>query len=592
MKSLRIKCNSLYWLFKPFWKYGKGLVISSLLINIILVPLSVILITLLPQTIVDMLETGSHLSEIIKMATLINGIILLLSTVSLAHLTFYDRPASARIDMRIKRDVYLHTLKIDYRYVDSPSYYDDYMWTIDNFAENAKNTNALIQDFCRACILISTLVAVIASVGPIIAAIALAIAIIDLQISNQVIKTYVKQDEDLLLPNRRLGYVHRLFYMNNFIADLKSTNLKNLILRKYDRTSVDAIDIIKSANAKMFYQALMITIARSIGKIILIIYIASNIQSGNIARIGSYITVFLAIESLDRSLHEFSQTIQNGNKLSLYAERMRKFFDLKSEIETTCAGAIPAVGAFSVELKNICFRYENSGFELKNIELSIPPGERVAIVGENGAGKTTLVKLLLRLYDVIGGDILINGVSIKEYNIGSLRERIGVAFQNSNIYALTFLENIELYNKVTQDKLDEIAQSLKLSEILKKNNADFSNEVTKEFDEKGIVLSGGEIQKVALARLMTGDFGLLLLDEPSSSLDPLSEYDMTKMMLNSSNRSTTIIVAHRLSSIRDVDRIILFEDGTIKETGTHDSLMALGGKYCEMFTKQAENYVK
>jgi ATP-binding cassette subfamily B protein len=238
------------------------------------------------------------------------------------------------------------------------------------------------------------------------------------------------------------------------------------------------------------------------------------------------------------------------------------------------------------------FKYENSGFGLKNINLKINSGEKIAVVGENGAGKSTLVKLLLRLYDVTDGDILINNISIKEYDIKSLRKRIGVAFQNPNVYALSFAENIELYNKTDENKLTEILEALGLNDILKKNNADFSVEVTKEFDENGIMLSGGEVQKIGLARLMTGNFGLLLLDEPSSALDPLAEYEMNKIILSHSNLSTTVMVAHRLSTIRDADRIILIEEGNIKEIGTHDELMKMNGRYCEMFTKQAENYTK
>jgi ATP-binding cassette subfamily B protein len=190
------------------------------------------------------------------------------------------------------------------------------------------------------------------------------------------------------------------------------------------------------------------------------------------------------------------------------------------------------------------------------------------------------------LYDVNSGDIVINGVPIKDYYVQSLRKRIGAAFQNPNVYALSFADNINLYNEANIEKIAEISKVLGLDDILKKNNAEITSEVTKEFDEKGIILSGGEVQKIGLARIMTGDFGLILLDEPSSALDPIAEYEMNKLILDSSNKSTTIMVAHRLSTIRDTDRIVLVENGT------HDELMSIYGKYCEMFTKQSENYIK
>ena len=197
----------------------------------------------------------------------------------------------------------------------------------------------------------------------------------------------------------------------------------------------------------------------------------------------------------------------------------------------------------------------------------------------------------MRFYDVDNGSIRINGIDIKSYDVNELRSRIGAAFQNSNIYAMSFSDNIGLYGSADDDTLEYIVNKTGLNNVLEKNHADITTEVTKEFDENGIELSGGEIQKMAIARLFTRDFGLLIFDEPSSALDPLSEYEMTKLILDGSNLTTTIIVAHRLSTIRNVDRIIVVDNGSIKETGTHDELMLLHGEYYEMFTKQAENYL-
>ena len=199
---------------------------------------------------------------------------------------------------------------------------------------------------------------------------------------------------------------------------------------------------------------------------------------------------------------------------------------------------------------------------------------------------------MLRLYDVSSGEILINGHSIKNYDVHALRQKIGVAFQNPNIYAMTFAENISLYNDVSDDKINRIAKQFDFNSVFTKNDAGYDAELTREFDQQGIILSGGEIQKVALARIMYGNFGLLLLDEPSSALDPIAEYKMSELILSAANKTTTIMVAHRLSTTRNADRIVLIDNGVIKEAGTHDELMLLHGKYYEMFTKQAENYIK
>ncbi|MBQ7335150.1 MAG: ATP-binding cassette domain-containing protein, partial [Clostridia bacterium] len=166
----------------------------------------------------------------------------------------------------------------------------------------------------------------------------------------------------------------------------------------------------------------------------------------------------------------------------------------------------------------------------------------------------------------------------------------GVAFQNTNIYAMSYKENLELYDSLSKEKMTDLTELLGLEAVLEKNNADFESELTREFHKNGIMLSGGEAQKIALARVMAHHFGLLLLDEPSSALDPIAEYKMSEIILDAANKSTTIIVAHRLSMVKNVDKIIVMDNGSILEIGTHEELMAAKGKYYEMFTKQAENY--
>jgi ATP-binding cassette subfamily B protein len=271
-------------------------------------------------------------------------------------------------------------------------------------------------------------------------------------------------------------------------------------------------------------------------------------------------------------------------EVSLYSAKIDEFYSAPSNIEPNEDGASVPDGPFELTLVNVAFSYPNSEFKLRNLNFTVKPGEKVAIVGENGAGKTTLSKLLLRLYDLDGGDILYDGVSIKDYNVHELRYKIGVAFQQPQTYAVTVRENLCIYGKADDSILQTNLQKVGL-------NLDLDAEVTREFDENGVVLSGGQAQKLALARLMHSDFGLLLLDEPSSALDPIAEYEIAKLMFDSSD-TTTIMVAHRLSSIRNADRIYLISNGTIAEQGTHDELMALNGKYTDMFTKQAENYVK
>jgi len=300
--------------------------------------------------------------------------------------------------------------------------------------------------------------------------------------------------------------------------------------------------------------------------------------------VGTIAGMFAAAGRLNDMLNQLVSFSGRMMEASLYTDKIRGFFELPSEIEPQTAGIAPPEGAFALELRDVSFSYPNSGFALQNISLSVAPGEKIAIVGENGAGKSTLAKLLLRLYDVGGGEILYDGADVRDYDVHQLRRKIGVAFQDAQLYALSVRENMEAYNAADDATLRDILDKVDL-------HVGLDTAVTREFDDSGVIFSGGQAQKLGLTRLLHGDFGLLLLDEPSSALDPLAEYRMTRLIFEES-RTTTIMVAHRLSTIRNADRIYLIDGGCVAECGTHDELIVLGGRYAEMCSKQAENYVR
>ena len=399
--------------------------------------------------------------------------------------------------------------------------------------------------------------------------------------------------QKLVPVKRRLSYFQRLFYQSEYAADIKSTLVGKKIMDKYDITENENLDIVKRYSKKQALYSILHETTFALTEFIIICYIVYNITVGNIAEVGLYIMMTLAFYRGDSKLRELIDLITGADELSLNAEKLREFFDIESKIESSISGkSILEKTAFSVELKDVSFAYENSAFSLSHINLSINPGEKIAIVGENGAGKSTLVKLLLRLYDVTEGEILIDGNKITGYNIKELRKKIGVAFQKPLVYAMSLEENISLYEDIPISDIEAICEKLGLESIFKKSGADSGTELTKEFNSDGIMLSGGEIQKIALARIMSGKFGLLILDEPSSALDPISEYKMNELILGEANKTTTVMIAHRLSTVRDADKIVLIENGTIQEYGTHDELIELKGRYYEMFTKQAENYLE
>jgi len=247
-----------------------------------------------------------------------------------------------------------------------------------------------------------------------------------------------------------------------------------------------------------------------------------------------------------------------------------------------------------IEFRDVSFGYPGGNkIILQNLSFKVSPGESIALVGENGAGKTTLIKLLTRLYDPIEGDILIDGIDLSDFDLSELRHNIGAIFQDYVQYYLSAKENIGFGNVDKIEDLTEIMRSAEKSgadEFIEQFPNKYETQLGKIFFSDGIELSGGQWQKIALARAFIRDAQILILDEPTASLDAKTEYEVFQRFRELTQGKTTFLISHRFSNVRIADRILVIENGQIVENGNHDELMKLNGRYATMFNMQAEGY--
>ena len=238
------------------------------------------------------------------------------------------------------------------------------------------------------------------------------------------------------------------------------------------------------------------------------------------------------------------------------------------------------------------FRYPNTDrLILKNINIVLRPGESLSVVGLNGAGKTTFVKLLCRLYKPTEGEILVNGIPVCDIPFEEYGKIIAVVFQDFRLFAFSVRENVQMDTRGNADKVSESIAESGLAEKINKLTKGEDTFVYKEFDSEGIEFSGGEGQKLAIARALYKNTPIVILDEPTSALDPIAEYDVYKHFHSLSKGRTSLYISHRLSSTRFTDKIAVFSEGEICEYGTHKELIAIsGGIYKEMFEMQAQYY--
>jgi len=319
---------------------------------------------------------------------------------------------------------------------------------------------------------------------------------------------------------------------------------------------------------------------------------------------------FLAA-SFGRSRDIVQRLLSNASDISeqsLYLKDLFDFFEMKPTI-TTASGSrsIPSVIKEGFVFEDVGFRYPDSErWAVRHINFALKPGERIALVGENGAGKTTLTKLMPRLYDATEGRILLEGVDIREYDLGELRRAVGVIFQDFVRFDMRFDENIGVGEiervrgyldhvdgdgaepAVPAELVDAAEQSLAAS-LLPRFAEGYHQMLGRRF-EGGVALSGGEWQKIALARAYLREAQLLILDEPTAALDARAEYEVFLRFSELVAGRMAVLISHRFSTVRMADRIIVLRDGGIVEEGTHEDLVARGGLYAELFTLQAAGY--
>jgi ATP-binding cassette subfamily B protein len=279
---------------------------------------------------------------------------------------------------------------------------------------------------------------------------------------------------------------------------------------------------------------------------------------------------------------------------AIFLKDLFEFFAMEPQIRSL-PGAIPAPRPIreGFEFRNVNFSYAGSDrLVVQNINFRLYPGEKIALIGENGAGKTTLVKLLARLYDPTGGQILLDGRDLREYDVEDLRREIGVIFQDYMRYDMLVRENIGFGNIDAMDdhpRIENAARKSLAGPLISRLTNGYEQMVGRRF-EGGVDLSGGEWQKLALARAYMRDAQLLILDEPTATLDARAEYEVFQRFSELTRGRTAVLISHRFSTVRMADRILVLADGEIQEQGTHEELLALGGRYAELFELQAAGY--
>lgn len=501
--------------------------------------------------------------------------------------------ATKNVLKQLNNKIFNKAITLDVECYENPDFYDKYQ----------RATNVLAWGyFDLVCHAVASIITCIVSLALVIGTVTaidpaylifLAPVVFVFIIETAKSKLVYKRDVEMTTNNRIKAYIQRTVFLKDFSKDTRTSNIFAVLMERFKNAIDSNVEILRKYGVKLFIYS---TVSSLFSEFIPIIgtYAFATFQFvyGNTLTVSGFSVVLSSINAVRESTLNIARNFDMLVGMALYFQNLREFFDYEPKI--TSGEKMPEKFD-SLEFRNVSFRYPSAEkYALKDISFKIDKAETLALVGVNGAGKSTLVKLLLRFYDVTEGEILYNGINIKEYDLNAYRNIFGAVFQDYKNFAISVYENVVCHECSDEEK--QVAENvLRRSGIWEKISAlpkGADTVITREFDKNGIGLSGGENQKVSAARLFAKDFEFAVLDEPSSALDPIAEYKMYENLIKVTENKTVLYISHRLSSAVLSDRIIVIGDGRVLEQGTHRELMSRNGKYKEMFTLQASGYNK
>ena len=395
-------------------------------------------------------------------------------------------------------------------------------------------------------------------------------------------------------PERReLDYIRFIGASDETAKEVKIFNLADFLTSRFRQLSNKFYTDNKRLIIKRSFWGTLFAILGSLGYYGAYVFIISRAIAGKLS-LGDLTFLagsFRQLRSLLEGILSRFTTVSQG---AIYLKDFFDFFDITPKIKISSnARPFPKPIQTGFTFEDVGFRYVNSEkWANRHLNFTLHAGEKLALVGENGAGKTTLVKLLARLYDPTEGRILLDGYDLREYDLGELRRQVGVIFQDYIRYQMTVSQNIAVGNIAEKENNEMIVNAAKQSladGLVQKLPGKYKQALGKRFNQ-GVELSGGEWQKIALARAYMKDAQLLILDEPTASLDARAEYEVFQRFTELTKGKTAVLISHRFSTVRMADRILVLEKGQLLESGNHDELLQKNGRYAELFYLQAKGY--
>ena len=590
LKSRHSMFSTIFFFVKLLFDISPGLVIGEFVWGILMHVPPRLISVIGVKYIIDTVESGKNLERIFIAVGIIAAVVILSNAFTWVFREFFWNMEREKVYYGLNKKLYAKARQLDEESYDNPDFYNNFILTIESSSDNIQNLLGLVRNYVGNIILLFSIGSVLLTIDPVCLVIILFFIGIFSPISKKIGNLQMQRRVDNTKYHRRSDYFQRIFYLQDYCKEVRMNDISPLLIERYNDAAEDVVK-----NQRRYFKKIdsLYMIQESGIQIfgfmfVLPLYLGYCVLVKNSLSAGEFVAAFNGAFSIASSINFLTVWAvaifsERGKMIEKYREFLKADFKIRDGEKNAEKGSPK-----EIKIENLSFTYEgNSEPTLKNISLTIKPYEKIALVGYNGAGKTTLTNLILRLYDPTEGRIVVDGEDIRNVTVDSHRDRFAAVFQDFQLFSCNVGENVALDKNYDRARVEAALNNGGFGKKLKSGT---ETELLREFDDEGVMLSGGESQKVAIARAFYKDCPYVILDEPSANLDPVAEYNLNRAMTGASDNKTVIFISHRLSTTVHADRIYVMEKGRIIESGSHEELMEQNGTYAYMFNLQAEKY--
>lgn len=596
-KDYGVVSNCIY-ILKRFRKYRPSLIFFIITGAAAAASMSYIW-SFIGKLVIDMIQASAGGGEIMPLVKLVAAttaaelLIMWLNTVS----TVKTGLGFTYVRLMIIKERIAKTLDMDYEAFETPEMLDRLQKAKRATAGDWQGVQGMMtymQVLFTQIISIIIAIIIMTSFDPLIILVIAVLSYIQFLYFEHIRKKDKKEMWDAMMPHwRKLEYMENVTTDFSYAKDIRLFGMKKFLAKKQKDVYDEELRHWIKSRQYWIYNSIFSHGISLVRQLIITGWLVYSVIAKDLS-IGNFTLYLASAGAFSNAINEVLSALSALRERSAHTDDYRSFMDIPGDSGKDTI-PVPKADKYVFTFENVSFKYKGQEkYALKNLNITIAAGEKLAVVGLNGAGKSTFIKLLLRLYDVTEGRILMNGTDIRRFDRAEYYRLFSPAFQDVTVFAFPMAENVSMSppDETDKNKAEKCVREAGLGDKMDKLEKGIDTELLKVLYDDGVDLSGGEKQKLALARALYKGSDIIVLDEPTAALDALAEYRLYKSFNGLVGNRTAVYISHRLSSTRFCDRVAMFKDGEMTETGTHEELMAKNGDYAEMFRVQAQYYVE